>query len=105
MITWLPPEMVKPYRAPLRDRTRVFLVNLWNWRTAWACRYMRKQIQKDPEFWRTYHANIACITADSLRAEFFGLTQQQAMESGNRCADRLMRHLFDAPPTPERLHP
>lgn len=87
-----------PSRGPsFWERFRVWRRNFKHRKTARAVRHLQKVMKNDPEFWLTWQSNIACVTADSLRAEFFELTQQQAMESGNRCADRLMSHLFNAP--------
>lgn len=108
------------YRAPLSERLSVWLRNLWHWRTAWAVRYLSKQLQRDKEFRDAWQANIAMPIYDATRpictcprpeyaqweghdsacprfkAHEMGQDQPMSAEFCNVVADRLMKHLFDA---------
>lgn len=62
-----------------------------------SVKLIQKTLREDPELWDSWQSNIAHITADSLRSEFFELTQAEASYLSNRFADRLMNHFFEAP--------
>lgn len=40
-------------------------MNLWNWRTAWAVRHLRKQMRKDKAFREGWEANVAMAIYDA----------------------------------------
>lgn len=85
----------KPYyRVPLRERLRVW----WqNWRVRHvgnAIRVLSKAMREDPGFRTTWHANIAMPIFDQLASE--GMHNHLALTKANKCADKLMKHLFDA---------
>lgn len=74
-----------------------FLHNLWHWRTAWAVRYLSKQLQKDKAFRDSWQANMAVSIQDEMRVEVDSDRIGQANYLlSNRMADRLMKHLFNA---------
>lgn len=66
------------------DSLRVRLRNLWHWRTAWAYRYLVREMKRDPDYAHTWQCNIACPLMD----------EGMSHDAANRAADRLMRHLF-----------
>lgn len=88
----------RSYRLYYGGRIRIWFKNLWNWRTAWAVRYLSKQLQKDKEFRDAWHANIAMPIYDESAQHL--VTHSAGHEFRHRfsndCADRLMKHLFDA---------
>jgi len=79
------------------DMARIWLTNLWHWRTGWAVRYLSKQLQRDPAFRESWYANIKMPIFDEMCAEV-GHSQigKQNVELAGRMADRLMKHLFNA---------
>lgn len=96
-----PSSELKPYRPTLHQRFLLWRSNWLNRKTARAVRHLEKELRGDIDFWRSYHANYACVVADQLQKEFRGLTQYEAMELGNNCADRIMAHFYKAPRRPD----
>lgn len=109
--TTLNKDYAKIYHdAPPLERLRVWLTNLYHWRTAWAVRHLSKQLQNDPEFRQSWHANIAMPIYDATRREcdcraaYINADHLDTCDSVtclriddcNRIADRLMKHLFNA---------
>lgn len=98
--------------ASLFRRTRVWLNNLWHWRTAWAVRHLSKQLRNDPSFRQSWHANIAMPIYDATRpvcscdvkphkegctaGQYWANLLRPDINQCNRIADRLMKHLFGA---------
>jgi hypothetical protein len=82
-----PSELKEPhYIPPMRERLRVWWHNWRNRKTAKAVHTLCKALQNDPAFARTWHSNIAMPIHDSSVLN---------MESCNKLADKLMKHLFN----------
>lgn len=64
----------------------------WNWfrtiKYRWAYRTMVKTMRDDPAFAETWQANMAMPIYDAFRPIV-------SAEDANKCADQLMRHLFE----------
>lgn len=107
----------KNYSVPLADRVSVWLTNLWHWRTAWAVRYLSKQLQRDKAFRDAWQSNIAMPIYDATHPQCTCPTKAGRYDAHypecplyclplsdrelpayqcNAIADRLMKHLFDA---------
>lgn len=103
------------YQAPLSERFVVWMRNLYHWRTKWAVNHLSKQLQRDPGFRQSWHANIAMPIYDDTRKNCAclrfgqhdkdchrygipGLNESHDMpiEQANHIADKLMKHLFNA---------
>lgn len=52
------------YRPTLRARLACWWKNLPNLPTKWAMTWIRRQMQRDPDWAHSWHANIACILKD-----------------------------------------
>lgn len=119
-------EYHKVSHTPWTEHLRVWFINLYHWRTRWAVSHLSKQIQRDPGFRQSWHANIAMPIYDATRPQCYcdkllfnpkdvpplhypncELSQaatvprrfehrEMSIEQANYIADRLMKHLFGA---------
>lgn len=80
-------ESKEKYTPRLRERLRVAWKNWKVRKTAKAFQTLKKAIHDDPDYARTWHANIAMPIYDS------GVNIHKA----NDVADHLMKHIFDVP--------
>lgn len=104
------------YVPPLRERIRVAWQNWKVRKTGRALRVLKKAMRDDPDFARTWHANIAMPIYDATRPQCWchvirnGLCsaclarsanenifkcRDMPAEQANYIADKLMEHLFD----------
>ena len=99
---YCPCDRIKP-----SERLKTWLRNLWHWRTAWAVRYLSKQLQKDKAFRDSWQANIATTIFDTSSSNIDGhgavhhksdwsIAIGVGRKQCNEIADRLMKHLFNA---------
>lgn len=95
------------YRPPLKERLRVAWQNWKVRKTGRAVRYLSKQLQNDPGFRQSWHANIAMPIYDNTRdyspthfkqhdGEVVLGVRNMPVEQANYIADRVLNHLFNA---------
>jgi hypothetical protein len=82
--------------ARVMEHVRVWWIN-WKSRAAGkAYRTLYRAMQDDPDYARSWNANISMPIYDELRRN--GFKHTQSIKIANTCGDKLMRHLFSVEP-------